>query len=402
LSALGLLRGRVAILAAVIVALLAAGTWVALSHASAHTFRPAAAAGPRNGHQGGTAPARPSGALRVLSVTPAAHASQVNGATTISVVFSAALAADSPLPRITPAIPGQWQRSGSTAQFVPATGFRELTSVRVRIPAGGNGIRSASGRLLSRPMTVRFRTGAYSAVRLAQLLSQLGYLPLTWVPANSGEGASPGTASVSTSTTAATPLGKAYDPPAGYFRWHHGYPAELKRFWDNGAPSSLIIDGAVRAFEADHGLTMDGIAGQQVWKDLFSAAARGEANGHGYTYAIASEHLPETLTIWHNGHKVLRTLANTGIPGRSTVPGTFPVYLRYVDTIMKGTNPDGTKYSDNVHFVSYFNGGDAVHYFVRASYGFPQSLGCVELPYAPAVKAFSLLSYGSLVTVNPP
>jgi hypothetical protein len=401
LSVPGLLRSRVAILAAVIVALLASGTWVALSHASAHSLRPAEAAVSRPGHSSDNRAARPAGPLRVLSVTPATHASQVNGATPIRVVFSVALAADSPLPRISPAIAGQWQRSGSTVQFVPSTGFRELTSVRIRIPAGSAGVRSASGGLLARTLTVRYRTGAYSSVRLDQMLSQLGYLPLTWIPANSGESSSPGSAAVSASTTAATPLGEAYDPPAGYFRWHAGYPSELHRFWDDGAASSLIVDGAVRAFEADHGMTMDGIAGQQVWKDLFTAVARGEDNGHGYTYAIATEHLPETLTIWHNGRKVLHTLANTGIPGRSTVPGTFPVYLRYYDTIMKGTNPDGTKYSDNVHFVSYFNGGDAVHWFIRASYGFPQSLGCVEIPYAPAVKAFSLLSYGSLVSVNP-
>ena len=34
---------------------------------------------------------------------------------------------------------------------------------------------------------------------------------------------------------------------------------------------------------------------------------------------------------------------------------------------MKGTNPDGTTYDDpNVPYASYFNGGDALHGFVRA------------------------------------
>jgi hypothetical protein len=99
---------------------------------------------------------------------------------------------------------------------------------------------------------------------------------------------------------------------------------------------------------------------------------------------------------------VLHSLANTGIPGRTTVPGTFPVYLRYLNTIMKGTNPNGTKYADPVKFVSYFNGGDAVHYFLRGSYGFPQSLGCVELPYTAAQRAWPYLTYGSLVTVTTP
>ncbi len=403
MSGLGLLRGRVAVLGAVIVALLGTGTWVALTHTSAQASgtdaasgtRAAAGAGTRAAHHpasGGTAPAP----LHVLTVTPAAHATDVNGAAPISVTFSAPLAADSPLPKISPRIAGRWQPgAGNVLQFVPATGFRQLTSVRVRIPAGSDGVRSAAGVALSRPVTVRFRTGTFATMRLDQLLAQLGYLPLTWTPASQAE-------TTSSLAGSASQLSAAYDPPAGSFRWHRGYPAELESFWDHGDSTSLIIKGAVMAFESDHGLALDGIAGPQVWQDIFAAAAADQRNTNGYTYAIASEHDPETLTVWHNGHVVLRTLANTGIPGRTTVPGTFPVYLRFLATIMRGKNPDGTKYADHVQFVSYFNGGDAVHYFVRPSYGFPQSLGCVELPYAPAVTAFRYLTYGSLVTVTTP
>jgi lipoprotein-anchoring transpeptidase ErfK/SrfK len=76
------------------------------------------------------------------------------------------------------------------------------------------------------------------------------------------------------------------------------------------------------------------------------------------------------------------------------------VYLRFLNTIMSGTNPDGSHYSDPVSFVSYFNGGDAVHYFPRGGYGYQQSLGCVELPYTAAQEAYPYLTYGSLVTVT--
>ena len=86
----------------------------------------------------------------------------------------------------------------------------------------------------------------------------------------------------------------------------------------------------------------------------------------------------------------------------STPDGTFPVYLRYQVTQMRGLNPDGTKYADPVSYVSYFRAGEAVHYFPRGSYGFPQSLGCVELPIGAAEKAWPYLTYGSLVTVAPP
>ena len=115
--------------------------------------------------------------------------------------------------------------------------------------------------------------------------------------------------------------------------------------------------------------------------DLLRAAAKDQRNSHGYTYAWASKTQTETLKVWHNGRVILDSVANTGIPAAPTADGTYPVYLRYYYQVMKGTNPDGTKYADPVYYVAYFNGGDAVHYFPRYSYGFPQSLGCVELPW---------------------
>ena len=52
---------------------------------------------------------------------------------------------------------------------------------------------------------------------------------------------------------------------------------------------------------------------------------------------------------------------------------------------MSGKNPDGSAYHDpGIPWISYFNGGDALHGFIRASYGFPQSLGCVEMPFSEA------------------
>ena len=164
----------------------------------------------------------------------------------------------------------------------------------------------------------------------------------------------------------------------------------------------MIIQGAVRTFEYDQGLTMDGIAGPSVWQHLFTAVANQQTNKHGYTYVWVNQAGSEQLTLWHDGVVRVHTLVNTGIAGRGTDDGTYPVYLRYQSTWMDGKNPDGTKYHDFVQWVSYFNGGDAVHYFVRPGYGYYQSLGCVELPYSPAVSAFNLMTYGTLVTVVGP
>ena len=77
------------------------------------------------------------------------------------------------------------------------------------------------------------------------------------------------------------------------------------------------------------------------------------------------------------------------------------MYEKLPFQIMSGTNPDGSHYADPVQWVSYFNGGDAVHYFPRGSYGWNQSLGCVELPWSTSETAYHLLPYGTLVTVTP-
>lgn len=109
---------------------------------------------------------------------------------------------------------------------------------------------------------------------------------------------------------------------------------------------------------------------------------------------------PETLTLWMNGRVVLRSLTNTGIPQSPTPDGTWPGYLRYLSQDMFGVNPTGVPYNDpGVPYVNYFNGGDAVHGFIRSQYGYPQSLGCVELPIPSARIAWRYIRYGTLVTV---
>jgi len=341
---------------------------------------------------------RPTGPLRVLSVTPAAGATGVNGAAPIRVRFSAPLAANTPMPALWPHVAGSWQVEGDTAVFTPAVGYLQDTRVTLEIPGGPDGMTSAgraragTGGLLVSSVTRSFTTGSFTTLGLQQLLSQLGYLPLAWTP-TSKAGIRPGNANAE--------LSAAYQPPAGTFSWTGSYPPDLTDQWKAGS-GNVLDAGAVRAFESVTGLTMDGYAGPAVWSGLLSAAARGQHNPDGYTYALASQALPETIKIWHDGRLVLQSAVNTGIPASPTADGTFPVYLRYYFQIMQGTNPDGSHYADPVYYVSYFNGGDAVHYFSRGGYGYNQSLGCVELPWDAAKKAYPYLTYGSLVTVTGP
>jgi hypothetical protein len=141
-----------------------------------------------------------------------------------------------------------------------------------------------------------------------------------------------------------------------------------------------------------------------VWSDLLTAIAKGEQDQHGYTYVYVNQAGTETLDLYHNGQLAITSPVNTGIAASPTVDGTFPVYLRYQVTQMAGFNPDGSYYDDTVYWVSYFNGGDAVHAFPRGGYGWYQSLGCVELPTGGSLAedVWNLITYGTLVTVTGP
>jgi len=335
------------------------------------------------------------GPIRLAAVTPASQATGVDGADPIVVTFSGDMSPRSPKPRITPSEPGNWTAQGHSLIFVPTNPFPPSTTVTVSVPAGTSGVRSADGALLTAAVTSRFTTGPYTQAGLAVLLAKQGYLPLTWGPEHGGLAA---TGMQADDPAAETPQGIAYAPPLGTFSWAAGYPVTLRDQWspDQG---NVVLAGAVMAFESEHNMPINGNLTPQVWQAVFAAQQRGERNTNGYTYAIASKGSPERLTIWHNGQIVQQSLANTGIGVSPTVDGTFPVFERLRFQIMQGTNPDGSHYADPVQYVAYFNGGDAVHYFPRGSYGSPQSLGCVELNLSDAQRAWPYLTYGSLVSV---
>src|SRR5665213_3875460 len=97
----------------------------------------------------------------------------------------------------------------------------------------------------------------------------------------------------------------------------------------------------------------------------------------------------QLLTLWHNGDVVLTSPGNTGVPAAPTQLGTWPVFEHLRVGTMSGTNPDGSHYHDpGIRWISYFHRGDALHSFTRASFGTPQSLGCVELPLTTAAKVW--------------
>jgi hypothetical protein len=362
---------------------------VAVSGSTHHT--PVSAAAVASEHKAKAAKAAKAKAAEVAhfeSISPDDGSTSVNGAEPITVTYSHKLPSDANLPTLSPSVAGSWSIEGNKAVFTPSVGYTADTHVTVHIPATTSGTTTTTDAT-----TATFTTGQYSTVRLEQLLAQLGYLPVTWTASDDGSDVASGDANAQ--------LSAAYDPPSGSFTFNSGYPSALTSQWSVGSDNE-VLSGAIWTFEYDQNISMDGLAGPNVWSHLLSAVSKNQTDQHGYTYVYVNQGngSDEYLKLYHNGKLEFTTPINTGIAGRGTADGTYPVYLRFPVTQMEGTNPDGSKYDDTVYWVSYFNGGDAVHYFVRASYGFYQSLGCVETPQPFAEQAYDTMTYGTLVTVT--
>jgi peptidoglycan hydrolase-like protein with peptidoglycan-binding domain len=353
----------------------------------------AAAAGSLAAAQGPStrrSPSPPEALLRVSSTVPAAG-TEVQPDGTLTIDFNRPLAPTWPPPTLDPPVAGSWLASGPSALvFEPSAGMPPGVTETVEVPGGPRGILGADRSFLPGTVSLTVAVAPMSVLRTQELLAQLGYLPLTFTPAGTPAGTGPPADQM------------ALDQP-GTFSWKWTtMPAAFTSLWSQGQPNP-ITEGAVMAFEAQVHLATDGVAGPQVWNALLQAVAAGEHDTDpDYDWVDVSTTVPESVTVWRNGVPVYTTPANTGIEAAPTEVGTWPVYARYTSTTMSGTNPDGSHYDDpGVPWVSYFHGGDALHGFVRSSYGTPQSLGCVEMPPANAAVVYPLTPLGTLVTIEP-
>jgi len=255
-----------------------------------------------------------------------------------------------------------------------------------------------------------------------QILATLRYLPVTFV-AN----ASTTTTSTTTTTTTLAPGATTTTSPTttttgpvtttttspptskvnptqiqpGSFVWRYPtLPTSLQRLWSVGS-DNVVLKGALMRFQDVHGLPTTGQMDTTTWHALVAAARANAVDPNPYTYVAVSQSQPESLTLYIDNYAFFSTAVNTGISVAPTADGTFPVYLRYTTTTMSGKLPDGKPYHDTgIPWVSYFNGGDALHGFIRGAYGYPQSLGCVEMTYAHAAIVWPHTPIGTLVTVS--
>ena len=332
----------------------------------------------------------PKSQLPVVLTTPA-PTHRIPPRTPIRLTFSQPIdkALGEDQPHFSSDVKGSWHPVDShTLVFTPSGyGFPFASRLQLQLPrafAVSTPTKTTAAR------AIEWNVAGASFMRVQQLLAEAGYLPVSWAPSNDP---------VPRELTAQ--LDAAVSPPDGTFSWRYpNTPPELQRLWAPGQPND-ITRGAVMMFQDEHGLDVDGIVGPRVWHALLENALAGKRRDDGYSYVYVHRNVPQLLTLWHNGSVVLTSPGNTGVPVAPTQLGTFPVFEHIPVGTMSGTNPDGSHYNDpGIRWISYFNGGDALHAFNRASFGTPQSLGCVELPLAAAAKVWPYTPIGTLVTIE--
>jgi len=348
---------------------------------------PSSAHGAGSGAGSGGSGGASSASFFLKSTTPAAGTQNVAANTPISLQFSAPVSLKEAAPTLTPAIAGKWvQTNATTLTYALESPLIPSSQVVVTIPGGTNGLHSTDGATLPSSHSVAFQVAAGDTLRLQQLLAQLDYLPVGFSPS----GPAPTNADLA-------------EDQAGAFSWRWpNLPTELTSQWAQGTMNE-ITKAAVEAFETQNSIGVDGIAGPTVWTSLLNDVINDKPSATPYVYVLVNKVVPQSLTLWNNGVAQYTVPINSGAPGADTTDGSYAVFEHVRFSEMKGTNVDGSTYDDpNVPYASYFNGGDALHGFIRSSYGTPQSNGCVEMSYANAALVWPLTPIGTLVTVEGP
>jgi hypothetical protein len=310
----------------------------------------------------------------------------LDGSVSLTVTLSAPVASSSPAPMLTPTVAGTWKTVGDSEIFTPASTLEPCSDYTLTVWAGTLAVGHTP---LGKRRTVALRVACPPVAGLQQALARLGYLGARFRPRY---GVHLPVGRLSRRQAAAA----AFHPPRGLLAPDpaDAPPVQLGR-------SEAVTFGALEVFQADRGLPVTGQPDSRTWDSLLYDQTAGSRDPRPYAWVRVTETLPETLFLHRGDRLAFTTPVNTGVAGAETALGIFPIYARYVSTSMAGEDPDGTKYDvPDVPWVNYFNGGDAVHGYPRASYGFPQSNGCIELPIEAARTVFGMLQIGDIVEVS--
>jgi peptidoglycan hydrolase-like protein with peptidoglycan-binding domain len=359
------------------------------------------------------------GELSPTRLTALPHRQILDGTLPLRVRLSAPPASFSPRPTLSPAVAGTWTTRGDSEIFTPASTLDPCANYTLTVPAASTAVAHSP---LGSQQTVSLSVRCPSVKGVQQTLARLGYLPygahssirarefraeVAAAQASARQAANAASDSAASAQASVASISAAHvarrvaaidafdpSPEAPVPHVSDAPPLEYGQLDET-------TKGALMVFQSEHEIEATGTPEAVTWKALLQAAEKHERNPSPYTFVTVTESLPETLEVHRDGHVVFSTPANTGVPGAETAQGIFPIYSRFVSTTMTGTDVDGTKYTvPDVPWVNYFNGGDAVHGYPRASYGFPQSNGCVELPIEAAAQVYPMLEIGDIVEVS--
>src|SRR5581483_12356387 len=98
----------------------------------------------------------------------------------------------------------------------------------------------------------------------------------------------------------------------------------------------------------------------------------------------------QRLTLWLGNTQVMSTLISSGRAATPTEVGEFAIYEKLPMTTMTGTILGEYYYVPNIKWVSYFDGGEALHgTYWHHNFGHPMSHGCINMQIPDAEKIYN-------------
>ncbi len=109
----------------------------------------------------------------------------------------------------------------------------------------------------------------------------------------------------------------------------------------------------------------------------------------------------QRLTLWVGNTQVMSTLISSGLAATPTETGEFKVYEKHPVMTMTGTILGEYYYVPNIKWVSFFDGGEALHgTYWHHNFGHPMSHGCINMTEADAKVLYDFAPIGTKVIVH--
>lgn len=180
----------------------------------------------------------------------------------------------------------------------------------------------------------------------------------------------------------------------------------------------VIVDSA----SGNQTVIQQGRAGSQIQdieplaKEIAAAVSRGDSITKSVTIASAPfktvtmtgtdkwlevDLSTQTLTMWLGSQAVKSFLISSGKAATPTQIGEGMIYSKTSSMTMTGTIAGDYFYVPNVKWVSFFNGGEAIHgTYWHKNFGYPMSHGCINMTEADAKTIYDFAPIGTKVIVH--